>query len=266
MEQDERLSRHLIDLAALAEKRYNITNSGFLNLAEQDLFCRLQPAFSPVRSMLTGGFPEAERKLALFWPEDFFAEDTAKAAAKDKEDFDPAALSPIAVLMISPVNARFAEDLTHRDYLGAILNLGIDRSLTGDILVKSPAAYVFCLESIKELLLGDLTRVRNTSVTVSEVPRDIPALIPEYRELTLNVASERLDAVVAAMTKLSRAKAADLFLSQRVFVNSRTVTDPGKKLKEGDVLSVRGFGKAIYDGIGGESRKGRLYITLRVPV
>ena len=268
MDQDEKLRRHLLDLAALAEKRYNPTNSGFLNLAEQDLFCRLQPEFAPVHSTLTGGFPQAERKIALFWPDD-----SALAGFAPEADVNPdsglanaEAAAPISVLLIAPVNLRFAEDLTHRDYLGAILNLGIDRSLTGDILVKDHLAYVFCLENMKELLIRDLTRVRNTSVTVSEVSRDIPELVPEYQELRVNVASERLDAVVAALAGVSRSKAVDLFPAQRVFVNSRIVTDPGKKLKEGDVLSVRGFGKAIYQGINGESRKGRLYITLKVPI
>ena len=257
MDQDEKLRRHLIDLAALAEKRYNLTSSGFLNLAEQDLFYRLRPEFSPVRCALTGGFSQAERKMALFWPADDYNPDFSGLTK------DPEAAAPISVLLIAPVNARFAEDLTHRDYLGAILNLGIDRSLTGDILVKDHLAYVFCLESMKELLIRDLTRVRNTSVTVSEVSRDIPELVPEYQELRVNVASERLDAVVAALAGVSRSKAVDLFPAQRVFVNSRIITDPGKKLKEGDVLSVRGFGKAIYQGIDGESRKGRLYVTLK---
>ena len=267
MDQDEKLRRHLLDLAALAEKRYNPTNSGFLNLAEQDLFCRLQPEFAPVRSALTGGFSQAERKIALFWPDD-----SVLAGFVPEADVNPdfsglakavEAAAPISVLLIAPVNLRFAEELTHRDYLGAILNLGIDRSLTGDILVKDHLAYVFCLENMKELLIRDLTRVRNTSVTVSEVSRDIPELVPEYQELRVNVASERLDAVVAALAGVSRSKAVDLFPAQRVFVNSRIITDPGKKLKEGDVLSVRGFGKAIYQGIDGESRKGRLYVTLK---
>ena len=91
----------------------------------------------------------------------------------------------------------------------------------------------------------------------------VPALEPRREEVRLNVASERLDAVVAAFCGLARGKADQLFAAEKVFVNGLPVTDRSHKLKEGDRFSVRGFGKAVYDGIAHETRKGRFYVRLR---
>ena len=158
---------------------------------------------------------------------------------------------------------KYAEELTHRDYLGAIMNLGIDRSLTGDILVKGKKAWFFCLASAAEMLASSLTQVRKTAVTAEVSGTDIPEIQPEYAPVRLNVVSERLDAIAAAFTGLSRGQAEKLFGAEKVFVNGRVILDKSTRLKEGDVLSVRGFGKAVYDGIEHETKKNRLWVSLR---
>ncbi len=274
MDENERLKKHLLDLAGQAERQYRLVSSGFMSLAEQEVFTKLRSSFSGVRAYLYGGHENAERCIAAFLPEDLVEGFLQSAQRSDAASRNrglntawqppfPEGEDPLAVLLIEPVNRRFAEELTHRDYLGAILNLGIDRSLTGDILVKEDGAYLFCLKSIAPFLSESLTRVRNTSVRLSEVSFDLPALRPEFETLRVNVASERFDAVLSALTKLSRGKTAELFRQQRVQVNGRITEDPDHRLKEGDVISVRGFGKAIYEGISGESRKGRLYVELK---
>ena len=250
MDQDERLKRHLLDLADQADRQYRLTSSAFLSLAEQEIFQKARGEFPDVSTLLYGGYENAERAAALFFPRGLF-------------EGLPEEENPLSVLLIEPLNPRFTEALTHRDYLGAILNLGIERDLTGDILVKGEKAYLFCLKTIAPYLKENLIRVRNTSVKVQEAAFSIPELAPEFQELRVNVASERFDAVIAAMTGLSRGKAQELFPRQRVQVNGKVTENPDLRLKEGDVISVRGFGKAIYDGVSGESRKGRLYVSLR---
>ena len=101
------------------------------------------------------------------------------------------------------------------------------------------------------------------SVTAEIAPADVPELQPRYTPLRLNVSSERLDAVTAAFAGVSRGQADKLFSAEKVFVNGRTATDRSARLKEGDILSVRGFGKAVYDGIEHETRKNRLWVRLR---
>ena len=246
-EQDRKL-RHLLDLAGQAERYGTYTYSGFLSLAEQDSLLRFpdRPLSVPLRFF--GGFEGAERKIAVFGSE------------KDL-GFPPA--YPVKVLRIDPLSEKYGEELSHRDYLGAVLALGIDRSVTGDILVDGKRAWLLCLDTASDFLKENLAEVRHTSVKLTEVSGDVPELQPKLQTLRVNIASERLDAVVSAFTKLSRAKALELFRRQLVFVNSGLQTDGSKKPKPGDVLNVRGFGKAIYEGIDGESKKGRLYAVLK---
>ncbi len=247
MDDLELMTRRFHDLAQQADKRGTYTFSPFLNLAEQDLFLKLKNSFA-VPASLYAPQKTSERKLAVFGSEAEFGYPP-----------DP----PVRVLKISPLSEKFSEDLTHRDYLGAVLNTGIDRSFTGDIIIRGKNAYLFCLESMVGYLKDTLHHIKHTDVMLSEASGSLPELEPEFQELRLNVASERLDAVVAAFLNQSRTKASVYFSRELVFVNSRAVTDTSAHLKEGDVLNVRGFGKAIYDGIDGTSRKGRLYVVLR---
>ena len=167
------------------------------------------------------------------------------------------------MVAVAPKSEKFSEELTHRDYLGAILGLGIERSLVGDILVRDRRAWVFCLPAAADLLASSLNQVRRTTVTAEITSADIPELQPRFAPLRLNIASERLDAVTAAFAGLSRGQADQLFRAEKVFVNGRAAADRSAKLKAGDILSVRGFGKAVYDGIEHETRKNRLWVILR---
>ena len=241
------LLRHLEDLCRQAENRNTWRYSGFLSPAEQEDFCR-SPSWAPDFCRFWGGFETAERCILGAGSEAFF---------------DEAPSWPISVVHIAPLSEKYAEDLTHRDFLGAILGLGIDRSLIGDILVRDHHAYVFCLESARDLLLSSLSQVRRTSVRAEQAAADTPALSPRLQPLSLNVASERLDAVVAAFCGLSRGQSAGLFPAGKVLVNSRPAADGSVRLKSGDILSVRGFGKARYEGIDRSSRKGRLFVALQ---
>lgn len=238
--------RHLLDLCRRSEKNGCWQYSGFLSPAEQDELLRC-PEAAGFSYVLTGGYEAAERKIL---------------AAGNEEESGPPEI-PISVVAVRPKSLKYAEKLSHRDYLGAIMNLGIERSLVGDILVRDKQAWFFCLTTAAEMLASALTQVRRTSVTAEVTGTDIPEVQPVYAPIRLNVISERLDAVTAAFTGLSRGQADKLFAAEKVFVNGRNVTDRSSKLKEGDILSVRGFGKAVYDGIEHETKKNRLWVSLR---
>ena len=238
--------RHLLDLCRKSEKTGAWQYSGFLSPAEQDDLLRC-PEAAGFCFFLDGGYEQAERKIM---------------AAGNESDAGPAEL-PARVVEVAPKSEKYAEELTHRDYLGAILGLGIERSLIGDILVRDSRAWVVCLPAAAEIIVSSLAQVRRTAVTAKEAAPDVPELQPRYAQVRLNVASERLDAVAAAFTNLSRAQADRLFAAEKVFVNGRMTTDRSARLKEGDVLTVRGFGKAVYDGIEHETRKNRLRVLLR---
>ena len=238
--------RHLLDLCRKSEKTGLWQYSAFLTPAEQDDLLRSSEA-AGLSFFLTGGYEGAERKIL---------------AAGDEAEQGPPEV-PICVVAVRPKSEKFAEELTHRDYLGAILGIGIERGLIGDIIVRDKKAWFFCLSPASEMVISSLTQVRRTAVVAAVTGPDVPELQPVYMPLRLNVASERLDAVTAAFAGLSRGQAEKLFGAEKVFVNGRTATDRSACLKEGDILSVRGFGKAVYDGIEHETKKNRLWVRLR---
>ena len=248
MDATKELQMHIKDLAQRAESRGTYTYSAFLSPAELSDVLARERELIPVPYTLWGGSEAAERKLICFGSEAWFG-------------YPP--VWPICVVAIAPAAERFAEELSHRDYLGALMSLGIERELTGDIVIRGKFAWLYCLDSIADFLCENLTSVRHTAVQCHVETGEVPALALQFQTLRLNVASERIDAVTAAFLGKSRSSIGELFSAGRVFVNSRAVADGSKLLREGDILSVRGFGKAAYDGIDGTSKKGRSYAVLR---
>ena len=238
--------RHLLDLCRKSEKTGSWQYSGFLSLAEQDDFLRSKES-AGFSFLLAGGYENAERKIL---------------AAGNEAEMGSADL-PVSVIAVKPKSEKYAEELTHRDYLGAVLGLGIERSLIGDILVRDRRAWFFCLRSAADMIVSSLDQVRRTAVTAEIISAEVPELQPRYAPLRLNVSSERLDAVIAAFANLSRGQTDKLFAADKVFVNGRMVTDRSARPKEGDTFSVRGFGKAVYDGIEYETKKSRYMVRIR---
>lgn len=178
---------------------------------------------------------------------------------------------PISTLMISPLMEKFSDDLTHRDFLGALMNLGIERELLGDIIIKSAgnsekrhSAYLFCTTSISEYIIDNLTKIKHTSVKCTNCTgMDIPDIALHLEPLDVIAASARIDAVIAAITRLSRNQVVTLFREKKISLNGRIFENNSYMLKENDMISVRGFGKYIYLETGGTTRKGRFYIHLQ---
>lgn len=236
-----------MDLALQADLQCIYTNTRFLTPLEQSLFLSVKNDLS-VRSRLYGGMDSAIRKIAVFGSE---------------EDLGYPFESPIRILHIRPKAEKFAEELSHRDYLGALMGLGIERELTGDIIVRGKEAWLFCLNSIVPFLRESLTQVRRTNVVCEEVSGDVPELKPQFQPLNINVASERMDLLISGAAGTGREEAKKLLKDERVFINGRVASSAGHKLNAGDEIVIRGFGKFIYDGISSTSRKGRLNVMLR---
>lgn len=226
----------------LSERSYNrgiFVYSDFLNMYEQDLvFSNINTPFS-----LFGGYENAERQLAIFGSED---------------DLGYAPAPPIICILISPLMQKFADDLTHRDFLGSVLGLGIKREAIGDIIIKENCGYIFCLESIATFITENLKKVRHTSVKceiITDLPKEASSI---EEEIEIVVASERLDAIIGAVFKLSRSESNLLFTSKKVFVNNKLTENNSHKIKNGDLISVRGFGRFKWLGEIRETKKGKL--------
>lgn len=235
----------------LAERSYNsgcYTYTNFLNLMELDMLSRMESRLRHVPHTLWGGAEDCERKLVRFG--------NYETCGYEEE-------VPIACIRIQAVNAKFADALTHRDFLGAIMNLGIEREMIGDIRVVEATGYVFCLNRIASFLIGQLTKVRHTTVAC-EIVQALPETATiSTQSISLQVTSERLDAVLAHLYQLSRTDAQELFRGGRIFVNDRIQESCSYAPKEGDVVSARGYGRFLYCGVSGRTKKGKLTVSVK---
>ncbi len=169
---------------------------------------------------------------------------------------------PIQILKIEPLIKKFADELNHRDFLGALMNLGIERDTIGDIVVKDKAAYVFVVERIADYIRENLGQVKHTHVK-SQVLEEMPEEVkPQLEPVELIVASTRLDTIVAKLYHLSRNQALDLFRKKLVLVNGRIYENNSGNPKDGDVVAVRGYGKFIFRNIQYDTKKGKQAILV----
>lgn len=236
----------------LAKKSYNagrFTYTNFLSLGDLSEFMKVEREVSYAKYSVYGGNEYTERKIVRFG---------------DPEELGYDEGFPISCLLIKPVNAKFSDNLTHRDFLGALMNLGIERETLGDIFITGDSSYLYCLTGISDYILNNLTKIRHTVVTVSRFEGEF--VLPESakEEMLIQVSSERVDAVVARVFKLSRDDSTELFREQKVFVNSRLPMGNDAHVKAGDRISVRGHGRFDIVGDVGVSKKGKINVKVLI--
>lgn len=171
---------------------------------------------------------------------------------------------PVEVLKISPLLEKFADNFTHRDFLGAVMNLGIDRSTVGDFFLEGKSAWLYCTQRIAPYICENLNKVRHTNVRCEIVEQGMELPVREPEKISLIVSSERADAVLAKLWQLSRNQSLELFRTKKVYVNGRLCENNSCQLKSGDRVSTRGYGRFLYYGALGETRKGRLNVSAGV--
>lgn len=242
MENSELLKR-AEDLRARCEKSSCLTHSLFLTPAEGYELSNWAKYRADCRLLLFGGQADCERTVAFFLP-----------YYMDEESFD--AGEYISVIRIK---AHFGEP-GHRDYMGALLGMGIGREWLGDIRVDGSEAWVFCLPSVQAHLLS-IEKVGRCGVkTAACSPEEVPAAVRKVKEMSFSVMSMRLDAVAAGLFSLSRSECSRQIAAGTVSLNYQQCFKCDAPIKEGDIISIRGEGKGRITGTGGSSRKGRLFV------
>ena len=243
---DENLLRaRARDLAGQCDRQHRATLTGFLTPAEMTIV-RTAAVQSGVTFKTSGGYEAAERKILLFQP------DYLDGKEPDWDEY-------LHVLHI----AAAKEGLDHRDYLGAILALGMKRDQLGDILVLEKSARIILLSGISEYLSLNMERVGSTRVKITrESLADL--VIPDVEFITIhgNVSSLRLDNVASEGFSLPRSEMVELIRSGQVNLNFVQEQRTDHNLKPGDLISLRGYGRVHLVSIDGRSRKDRFFITL----
>lgn len=243
---DENLLRaRARDLAGQCDRQRRTTLTGFLTPAEMEVVLAAAKQ-SGVSYKTSGGYENAERKILVFQP------DYLESTQPDWDEY-------LHVLHITAAK----EGLDHRDYLGAILALGMKRDQLGDILVLEKSARIILLSGISEYLSMNMERVGSTRVKITrENLADL--VIPDVELITVhgNVSSLRLDNVASEGFNLPRSEMADLIRSGQVNLNFVQEQSADRSLKPGDLISLRGYGRVHLVSIDGRSRKDRFFITL----
>ncbi len=241
--QDKLLIAKTEDMFRLCDKYASERFSDFLDGAQQAVIEDEIGTPYGYNMMLFGGYSGSERKMIGVFPE---------WQEADEELF------PIKVLKIE---SGIGRELTHRDYLGTFMSLGIDRSKTGDIVVDGKTAYAFVCADIAEYIRTNVNKIGNQGVkiSVSDI-REIEVPEPKLQRIGAVCASMRLDAVTGAAVGVSRSNAAALIRGGKVSVDHRESEDVSRTVKVGELLSVRGHGRFIVSAVTGETRSGRIHI------
>lgn len=244
------LLARVLDKQALCAAREIPTASVFLSPEEQVEAARLLGRLPGVNFAFCGGYAEAERKLCLFLPDYLTASDWVSS-----DDGPLCALTATVPPMA---------ELTHRDYLGALMGLGLSREKCGDILPTRQGAQIILLRETGQLVERQWESVGRYPVRLAPLPlADLAAPQTQVQRIRDTVSSLRLDSVIAAGFSLSRTRATELIRGGRILRNHRPCDKSDQAVGEGDVFSCRGMGKFVLRSAAGKSKKGRIILEIQ---
>lgn len=239
---DEEFVKRMLDRIERMQRSYRVIYTPFLTSAQQHICHQLLG--KQVLYMMDGGYEQAEYKCLAIYPD---------------EGMKDAVCMPIACLKAS-FSERYSS-LQHRDVLGALMNLGIRREQFGDILVQTGTIYVFVHEDIRTYVMQNCRRIGRSSVCFEEFSGTIthePSLL--YRQVF--VSSLRLDALVSAITSLSRAKAQNMIRLKQVKVDQVLLEDCDYLCNNNSILSIRGYGRFQISLKDRKTKKGNIVVEI----
>ena len=242
-EREEKLfNDRLSDLIKSVQRDWTARFTFFFDERQQALAKRFLQYSGFHDFMFYGGFDKAGRKLMGLFPE---------YMEPDSTEFPVRAVT---------LRYRAADKPRHQDVLGTLMGLNIKRELIGDILIGDDNAVIFLLDPAHSLVMNELHKIGRAGVRAED---GIPAELPDPYQLKPiggTVSSLRLDCLVAFFTNLSREKASQLIRSGQVSLNFFEVDEISHPVSEGDIFSIRGYGRFVLSHVGGLSQKGRLHL------
>lgn len=234
------------DLVRWVIRNQDWNTTWFLDPVTQVHVERYLTSIREISHKKSGGYPSAERNIFAIYP--------------DWMEFDDE-LFPYCAISIE-WNERYFS-VSHRDILGSILGLGIERHAIGDIIVKGNIAYVIIMKDISDFILTNLAKVGRAKVKVSHVDLaqlDIPE--PKFKEINTTVPSMRLDCLASSGFGYSRNKILPFIREGKLFVNWEQITKPDFQVKEGDIITLRGAGRIRIFKVSGLTKKQRVAVII----
>lgn len=253
MNEEELLVAVIDDKINLCADSYMLTNTNFLDLNQQSIALKYLKSRNIKNYELYGGFNDCERKMLLFFP------DYIKSSEHFKDDLE---LSPITQVKIIKDNFSV---LSHRDYLGAILGLGIKREMLGDLFVTKKGCTTVAIKNIADYIEKNLTSVGRGTVKISlDSEFDDLSCLQNTEEKRCYVSSMRIDGIIACIFNVSRTVAVEKINRGEVFVNDVLCEKTDMKIPFNTKIVVRGKGKAIVKSDEGITKKGRQAFTAKI--
>lgn len=238
--------RKILDKIEIVLDKHTIQSTDFLDPYERRLAESILNRFLEISYIQMGGIEESERKIILIYPEYY-----------EYYDIEPT----IKALLIEGNIGK----LSHRDFLGSILNLGINREKVGDILIHEGYVQLIVKKEISEFVLLNLERVGKEKVHIKPILlKDLMPTKVEYKNVSTTIPSLRLDALISACWNLSRSDSQRLIQSDKVKINWEPINKPSNDVVKGDVISAKGYGRCILDSVEGLSKKGRIRVKFRL--
>lgn len=241
----------IIDKYEFCKTKNKITYTDFLNISEISIVKNVLKEEKIQNYIIYGGKEETDRSLVIFYPEKFSKEMVEKNFEKIFE----------VIRIKLPNNIKYE----HREFLSGIMKLGIIREKFGDIIVTDFGADIIVLSEISKILSNDLktlTRFRKSEITIENI-NELSKIETEFEDVNIIVSSIRLDNFVAELANCSRNNSEEIINEGRVFINSINEFKPSKKININDIITIRGKGKFIFDGIEKETRSGRYLLNMR---
>lgn len=238
--------RKILDRIEIVLNKHIIQSTDFLDPYEIHLAKSVLNKFVDLKYLIEGGYKDSERKMIIIYPNYI-----------SREDID----IPITSLEMT----GDLVDTDHKDYLGSILSLGLKRSKIGDILVHDDSGIAIVKTEISDFLIYNLEKIKNKKVQISLHNTDnikTPQL--QYKELIKFVASLRLDSIISSAFNLSRKESMNIINSGSIKVNFEVIEKSSKVIEEGDMISVKGFGRFILHEIRGRSKSDRFICIIRI--
>ena len=241
---DKLLLRNVQDKISLSEKYFLPKFTFFLDERQCWLVKSVLDNSNFDNYFLYGGFDNAKRKMLAVAP--------------------PYSYVDFPKFPISALNFTFRniDELTHRDFLGSLMSLNIERKTIGDIIVGDGQAVVFIYEAVATMVLENVKKIGRVGVEIHQGEAAEIAVKQEYKEIKGTVASLRLDGIISLALNISREKASLLIKNKGVVINYETQFSVSTTVKENDIFSIKGFGKFTISSANGISKKGRIHITI----
>lgn len=234
----------IIDKANGCLKNYDVRYSDFLNPFEIENAKAILNSNQDLKYSIDGGYEESERKIVFIYP--FYME---------YEDID----EKLRFIQIEG-NFKF-KSISHKDYLGSLLSLGIKREKIGDIIIHDNFCQVVVTFDICDFILMNLEKVARNNVKLKEISKsEIIYNTPNYKDVNFTVSSSRIDCIVSGLYNISRQESAKLISNEKVQVNYEKITSCSREIKPGSLISVRSKGRAQIINIGDLTKKGKIKV------